>query len=155
MHALTGGSAWLAFTCTPGLCLLGQLYVTYPWVTLVNIPFSQKCIGACLQLATGSTGLKTFWDSASRFVMLSLAWINPLPPTFRRRQWQPTPVLLPGKSMDRGAWWAAVHGVAKCRSRLSDFTFTFPFHALEKEMATFTTSPTLSGQLDSSLNFHW
>ena len=38
--------------------------------------------------------------------------------------------------MDRGAWSAAVHGVAKGRTRLSDFTFTFHFHALEKEMAT-------------------
>ena len=38
--------------------------------------------------------------------------------------------------MDRGAWWAAVHGVAKSQTRLSDFTFTFHFHALEKEMAT-------------------
>ena len=38
--------------------------------------------------------------------------------------------------MDRGAWWAAVHGVARSRTRLSDFTFTFHFHALEKEMAT-------------------
>ena len=38
--------------------------------------------------------------------------------------------------MDGGAWWAAVHGVAKSRTRLSDFTFTFCFHALEKEMAT-------------------
>ena len=38
--------------------------------------------------------------------------------------------------MDGGAWWAAVHGVAKRRTRLSDFTFTFHFHALEKEMAT-------------------
>ena len=37
--------------------------------------------------------------------------------------------------MDRGAWWAAVHGVAKSRTRLSDFTLTFHFHALEKEMA--------------------
>ena len=35
--------------------------------------------------------------------------------------------------MDGGAWWAAVHGVAKSRTRLSDFTFTFHFHALEKE----------------------
>ena len=35
-----------------------------------------------------------------------------------------------------GAWWAAVHGVAKSQTRLSDFTFTFHFHALEKEMAT-------------------
>ena len=38
--------------------------------------------------------------------------------------------------MDGGACWAAVHGVAKSRTRLSDFTFTFHFHALEKEMAT-------------------
>ena len=38
--------------------------------------------------------------------------------------------------MDRGAWWAAVHGVAKSQTRLSNFTFTFHFHALEKEMAT-------------------
>ena len=38
--------------------------------------------------------------------------------------------------MDGGAWWAAVRGVAKSRTRLSDFTFTFHFHALEKEMAT-------------------
>ena len=38
--------------------------------------------------------------------------------------------------MDGGAWWAEVHGVAKSRTRLSDFTFTFHFHALEKEMAT-------------------
>jgi len=37
--------------------------------------------------------------------------------------------------MDGGAWWAAVHGVEKSRTRLSDFTFTFHFHALEKEMA--------------------
>ena len=38
--------------------------------------------------------------------------------------------------MDGGAWWAAVHGVAKSQTRLSDFTFTFQVHALEKEMAT-------------------
>ena len=38
--------------------------------------------------------------------------------------------------MDGGAWWATVHGVAKSRTRLSHFTFTFHFHALEKEMTT-------------------
>ena len=38
--------------------------------------------------------------------------------------------------MDGGAWWAAVHGVAGSRTQLSDFTFTFHFHALEEEMAT-------------------
>ena len=38
--------------------------------------------------------------------------------------------------MDGGAWWAAIHGVTKSQTRLSDFNFTFHFHALEKEMAT-------------------
>ena len=39
--------------------------------------------------------------------------------------------------MGGGAWYAAVHGVAKSRTQLSDFSFTFHFHALEKEMAMF------------------
>ena len=38
--------------------------------------------------------------------------------------------------MDGGAWWAVVHGVAKSRTQLGDFTFTFHFHTLEREMAT-------------------
>ena len=43
--------------------------------------------------------------------------------------------------MDGGAWWAAVHGVAKSWTRLSNFTFTFHFHALEKKMATHSSVP--------------
>ena len=39
-------------------------------------------------------------------------------------------------AVNGGAWWAAVHGVGKSRTQLSNFTFTFHFHALEKEMAT-------------------
>ena len=46
--------------------------------------------------------------------------------------------------MDGGAWWAAVHGVAKSRTRVSDFPFTFHFHAWEEEMATH--SSTLAGK---------
>ena len=42
--------------------------------------------------------------------------------------------------MDGGAWEAAVHGVARGRTRLSEFTFTFHFHALEKEMATHSST---------------
>ena len=42
--------------------------------------------------------------------------------------------------MDAGAWWAAVHGVAKSRTQLSNFTFTFHFHALEKAMATHSST---------------
>ena len=41
--------------------------------------------------------------------------------------------------MDGGAWKAAVHGVTEGQTRLSDFTFTFHFHALEKEMATYSS----------------
>ena len=44
--------------------------------------------------------------------------------------------------MDGGAWWAAVYGVAKSRTRLSDFTFTFHFHALEKAMAPHSSTLT-------------
>ena len=43
--------------------------------------------------------------------------------------------------MDRGVWWAEVHGVAQSRTRLSDFTFAFHFHALEKEMAAHSSVP--------------
>ena len=42
--------------------------------------------------------------------------------------------------MDGGAWWVTVHGVAESRTRLSDFTFTFHFHALEEEMATHSSA---------------
>ena len=41
--------------------------------------------------------------------------------------------------MDGGAWWATVHGVTKSQTQLSDFTFTFHFPALEKEMATYSS----------------
>ena len=54
----------------------------------------------------------------------------------QRRQWHPLQYSCLENPMDRGAWWAAVHGVAKSQTRLSDFTFTFHFPALEKEMAT-------------------
>ena len=51
--------------------------------------------------------------------------------------------------MDGGTWWAAAHGVAKSWTRLSDFTFTFHFHALEKEMAT--QSSVLAWRIPGSL----
>ena len=57
--------------------------------------------------------------------------------------------------MDGGAWWAAVHGVAKSQIQLSDFTFTFHFHALEKKMATqdakFTLGPKCRNNLFKSV----
>ena len=58
--------------------------------------------------------------------------------TFCLREGDGTPLQYPclENPRDRGAWWAAVHGVTKSRTWLTDFTFTFHFHALEKEMAT-------------------
>ena len=52
-----------------------------------------------------------------------------------RRKWHPLQRSCLENPRDGGAWQAAVHGVAKSRTRLNDFSFTFPFHALEKEMA--------------------
>ena len=60
---------------------------------------------------------------------------------YQRRQWYPTPVLLPGKSH---GWrslvgilvGSSIHGITKSGARLSNFTLTFHFHALEKKMAT-------------------
>jgi len=64
---------------------------------------------------------KCYWQKRKEKFLEITVWLGKL----WRRQWHPTPVLLPGKSMDGGAWWAAVHGVAKSPTRLSDFTFTF------------------------------
>ena len=58
------------------------------------------------------------------------------PSAFRRRQWHPLQYSRLENPMDGGAWWAAVHRVTGSRTQLSDFTFTFHLHALEKEMAT-------------------
>ena len=57
-------------------------------------------------------------------------------PCVRRRRWPPLQYSCLENPMDGGGWWAAVHGVAKNWTPLGDFTFTFHFHALEKEMAS-------------------
>ena len=61
-----------------------------------------------------------------------------LPPAVAGREGNGTPLQYSclENPMDGGAWWAAVHRITKSRTRLSDFTFTFHFHALEKEIAT-------------------
>ena len=61
--------------------------------------------------------------------------------------------------MDGGAWWVTVLGVAKSPTRLSEFTFTFQFHALEKELATHTSFLALrisgTGKRDGLLSMGW
>ena len=56
--------------------------------------------------------------------------------------------------MDGGAWWATVHGVAKSQTRLSDFTFTFHFRALENEMAAPVFLPGESQEQGSLVGCH-
>ena len=106
---------------TPGVhsdsCPLSQW--CHPTISSSVIPFS-----SCLQ---------SFPASGSLPMSQLFAWVWGV---IRRRQWHPTPVLLPGKSHGQRSLVGPVHGVAKSRAWLSDFTFTFPFHALEKEMAT-------------------
>ena len=60
--------------------------------------------------------------------------VAPFPPL--QKAWHPTPVLLPGKSHGQRSLVGSVHGVTKSQTWLSDLTFTFHCHALEKEMAT-------------------
>ena len=75
--------------------------------------------------------------------LLSLKWINykDLLYTVYHGEGNGTPLQYSclENPMDGGAWWAAVHGVAKSWTRLSILTFTFHFHALEKEMATLSS----------------
>ena len=78
-----------------------------------------------------------FTPASSLFFYLHQEIFSSSSHSAQRRQWHPTPVLLPGKSHGwRSLVGCIVHGVAKSRTRLSDFTFTFHFHALEKEMVT-------------------
>ena len=86
----------------------------------------------------------SWWDDANVDMCEHLNWCKSIVKPFAQGYWlrigegngTPLQYSCLENPMDRGAWWAAVHGVAKSRTRLSDFTFSFHFHALEKEMAT-------------------
>ena len=73
-----------------------------------------------------------YYSAIKKYEMLSSAetWIDP-----EKGNGTPLQYSCLENPMDGGAWWAAVHGVSKSRTRLSDFSFTFHFQALEKEMA--------------------
>ena len=75
-----------------------------------------------------------YWACTHPSLITSPKFLSPNTNT-RRRQWHPTPVLCLENPMDRGAWWAEVHGVNRSQTRLSDFTLFFHFHVSEKEMA--------------------
>ena len=73
--------------------------------------------------------MTSFFKAKANEVLLSIRG------TMWRRQWHPLQCSCLENPMDAGAWWAAVHGVAKSRTGLRDFPFPFHFHALEKETA--------------------
>ena len=77
--------------------------------------------------------LLNFW-APDTFAILKIT--ENLKKLFREGNGNPLQYSCLENPMDRGAWWAAVHGVSKSQTRLSDLTFTFHFHALEKAMAT-------------------
>ena len=89
-----------------------------------------------LQMSTVILGTKWFSRSSWSFWFLGgclMVWYRKC---LREGNGTPLQYSCLKNPMDGGAWWAAVHGVARSRTRLSKFTFTFHFHALEKELAT-------------------
>ena len=90
------------------------------------------------RMTTGKTIALTIWTFVSKVMSLLFNVLS----RFIIREGNGTPLQHSclENPMDGGAWWAAVHGVAKSWTRLSDFTFTFHYHALEKEMATHSSA---------------
>ena len=76
------------------------------------------------------------WPMRTQFFEYMFILLTPFPTTLGEGNGNPLQYSCLGNPMDGGAWWATVHGVSRSQTRLSDFTFTFHFHALEKEMAT-------------------
>ena len=111
----------------PRFCSRSHFLESHP----VNMSvFGQKLQGTTMQISEASfLGSSTLFSS-----LLDQFWL----PQQALGEGNGTPLQYSclENPMDGGAWWAAVHGVAKSRTRLSNFTFTFHFHALEKEMAT-------------------
>ena len=97
-------------------------------ISVMNEPFLKHIIEYRLRTRRAQPSTST-WRAASgtprKQIKAHVTWSNGTPVQYSCLE----------NPMDGGAWWAAVHGVAKSRTRLSDFTFTFHFHALEKEMA--------------------
>ena len=83
-----------------------------------------------------SSNFSLYHSDTNTLFCLSLPHLRALMTTLREGNGTPLQFSCLENPMDGGVWWAAVHGVSKSRTRLSDNTFTFHFHALEKEMAT-------------------
>ena len=100
------------------------------------VSFNDSQLQLYIRITGGTFKTTNAWDS-TRQIRISGAGARALVffRSLQRRQWYPTPVLLPGKSHERRSL-VGCSPWAKSRAGLSDFTLTFHFHALEKEMAT-------------------
>jgi len=115
---------WVILHC---ICVQHLLYPLIRWWKFSLLPSPGYCI-IVLQWTLGCICLFELWFSGN------------MPSSEIAGSWEgngtPLQYPCPENPMDRGAWWAAVRGALKGQIQLSDFTFTFHFHALEKEMAT-------------------
>ena len=98
------------------------------WVVIRNIPKAIVCSVAQLCLTISDP-----LDCIAHQAPLSMGFFRQVLPSFKCFYVPNVRYSCLENPMDRGAWWAAVHGVAKTWTQLSNFTFTFHFHALEKE----------------------
>ena len=94
--------------------------------SLVPLPFLNPA------WTSGSSQFMYCWSLTCRILSIALLACKM---SARRRQWHPTPIFLPGESHGRRSLVGCSPWGHKSQTRLSDFTFTFHFHALEKEMA--------------------
>ena len=123
------------------LRLMALIYSFYDWVVFHCIYiYHTFFIHSSVDEHLGCFHVFTTVNSAAFNIGVHVSfWSIVLPgcmPRGRRKQWQPTPVLLPGKSHEQRSLVGCSYGVATSRTWLSDFTLTFHFHTLEKEMAT-------------------
>ena len=117
-------------------------FLCYDFLFVHSIPVYSSFIFLSINIKATSKSLPIILTSVSfqvqflliTFFSFKMGQIYLCLDTSRRRQWQPLQYSCVENPMDGGAWQAAVHGVTKSWTRVSDFTFTF--HALEKEMAT-------------------
>ena len=117
---------------------MGQLVVVWPYNTMLHSN-RNKGFMTTLNNMDEHQNLENSKTQRSKYYITLSALSSRKTKTsfcFRRRQWHPTPVLLPGKSRGRRCLVGCSSWGRQSRTRLSDLTFTFHFHALEKEMAT-------------------
>ena len=114
------------------------------WCTGFSLRWHLLSWSICSRCAGFSSSAQWLNSCGARAQLLPGVWhfpglgIEPVCPALAEKAMNGTPLQYSclENLMNRGALWAAVHGVTKSRTRLSHFTFTFHFHALEKEMAT-------------------